>query len=233
MPGESYKLALTPELARQIFVESGKLAEPELNGVLAGEGKYVNSEGDANWWIPSGRIFYSPGSDDTPVQELAHARAHFFLPHRFRDPFHSSQVSTETIVTYDDHKLLVAKMQDAVGNTITALNDYRVLQPRLVTDPNRNRTEVAFDTLGMVAGTAVKGKDGSVGDTLSEFQPDLTASSDRWVLRCRGSPRACAGAARERNDAHRLRPRPVPSHPAGAAGRSDAMAARLRRRPGA
>ena len=37
-------------------------------------------------------------------------------------------------------------------------NDYRVLQPALVTDPNRNRTEVAFDTLGMVVGTAVMGK---------------------------------------------------------------------------
>ena len=37
-------------------------------------------------------------------------------------------------------------------------NDYRVLQPRLITDPNGNRTEVAFDALGMVVGTAVMGK---------------------------------------------------------------------------
>jgi hypothetical protein len=43
-----------------------------------------------------------------------------------------------------------------------------------MTDPNRNRTEVAFDTLGMMAGTAVKGKDDTVGDTLSGFAPDLT-----------------------------------------------------------
>src|SRR5262249_54781887 len=53
-------------------------------------------------------------------------------------------------------------------------NDYRVLQPRLVTDPNRNRTEVAFDALGMVVATAVMGKDDTVGDTLNGFEPDLT-----------------------------------------------------------
>ena len=48
-------------------------------------------------------------------------------------------------------------MHSATASPSTA-NDYRVLQPRLVTDPNRNRTEVAFDTLGMVVGTAVMGK---------------------------------------------------------------------------
>ena len=34
--------------------------------------------------------------------------------------------------------------------------------------------QVAFDALGMVAGTAVKGKDDSEGDTLNGFKPDLT-----------------------------------------------------------
>ena len=47
----------------------------------AHRGGYV-VDGDANWWIPSGRTFLSPGSEDTSAQELAHARQHFFLPHR-------------------------------------------------------------------------------------------------------------------------------------------------------
>ena len=49
--------------------------------------------------------------------------------------------------------------RDASDNRSTAPgNDYRVLQPALVMDPNRNRTAVAFDALGMVVGTAVMGK---------------------------------------------------------------------------
>ena len=36
-------------------------------------------------------------------------------------------------------------------------NDYRVLQPLAVMDPNRNRSQAVFDALGMVAGTAVHG----------------------------------------------------------------------------
>ena len=69
--------------------------------------------------------------------------------------------------------------------------DYRVLQPRLVTDANRNRTEVAFDALGMVAGTAVQGKDQTQGDRLTAFVSDLTrAQLDECVEA--GDPQAAA-----------------------------------------
>src|SRR5262249_3608321 len=54
-------------------------------------------------------------------------------------------------------------------------NDYRVLQPRRLMDANRNRAEVAFDALGMVVGTAVRGKpEETMGDLLDAFEPDLT-----------------------------------------------------------
>src|SRR5205823_3210623 len=63
---------------------------------------------------------------------------------------------------------------DPVGNTITADNDQRTMQPRLITDPNGNRAEVAFDALGMVVGTAVMGKAGeTLGDSLVGFESDL------------------------------------------------------------
>ena len=72
----------------------------------------------------------------------------------------------------------MAETRDALGNRVTVdVNDYRVLQPRLVSDPNRNRTEVAFDTLGLVVGTAVMGKPRPApveGDTLTGFAADLT-----------------------------------------------------------
>ena len=117
---------------------------------------------------------------DTPAQELAEARAHFFLLRRYRDPFaHDTTVDYDgpadpTLPRYD---LFVTRTEDAVQNVVSAENDYRVLGPRLMTDPNRNRTEVAFDALGMVVGTAVMGKPSPApveGDSLTPFEADLT-----------------------------------------------------------
>ena len=69
---------------------------------------------------------------------------------------------------------MARETHDALGNVTTASNDYRLLQARLVTDPNGNRSEAAFDTLGLVVGTAVMGKDGEgKGDSLAGFLADL------------------------------------------------------------
>ena len=115
-------------------------------GAVTDRGGYVDLDGNGHWWLPSGRAFYSPGTGDSAAEELAHARQHFFLPHRFRDPFAES-----ASLAYDANDLLLTSTTDPVGNTVTAVNDYRVLQPRMLTDPNGNRAEVAFDTLGLVA----------------------------------------------------------------------------------
>lgn len=165
--GESYKLALTPGLLGTVL--GGKVTDAMLE-----EGRYVHMAGDDGRWIPSGRSFFSPGVNDDPVTELAQAQHHFFLPRRVRSPFHREDFHTETTVEYDAHDLLVTHTRDALGNTITARHDYRVLQPSLMTDPNGNRSEVAFDTLGMVVGTAVMGKETeSKGDSLNGFDADL------------------------------------------------------------
>lgn len=184
LPGESYKLAFTPGLITEVF--DGRASD----SMFETESHYIHTEGDINWWIPSGKLFYSPA--DAPPQELAYARRHFFLPHRYRDPFHTDAISTESFVTYDAYNLLVQETRDALGNRVTVgernvdptqppvrvRQDYRVLQPALVMDPNRNCSEVAFDALGMVAGTAVMGKpeeNPRPGDRLTAaFQADLT-----------------------------------------------------------
>lgn len=163
LPFESYKLAFTPGLVQQVY---GDRVTDEM---LANEGHYVHIEDDGNWWIPSGRVFFSPNPDDSPEQELSAALDHFFLPHRFVDPFGSS-----TTVSYDSHDLLLTETRDALGNAVRSENDYRVMQPRLVTDPNGNRASAAFDALGMVVGTAVMGKESeTLGDSLAGFEPDL------------------------------------------------------------
>ncbi len=205
LPFESYKLAFTPGLVAKVY--GGRVTDGMLDGTGATPGgRYVHTEDDANWWIPSGEIFYSPNPGDLAVQELTYAGQHFFLPHRYRDPFHTSAVSTESIVTYDTYDLLVEETRDALENRVTVgernvdptqplvrrAQDYRVLQPALVMDPNRNRSAVAFDALGMVVGTAVMGKPEEApnvpGDRLTAtFRSDLTqAEIDQFFANPKG-----------------------------------------------
>jgi RHS repeat-associated protein len=190
LPGESYELAFTPGVLAQVFrrPHQGQPAEPLLpdpaavlggaggylrSQTLKADGRFPTSDADDHWWLPSGRSFYSPDPADGGAAELARARAHFFVPRRYRDPF-----GADSFVDFDAHDMLMAESRDALGNRVTAeVNDYRVLQPRRLADANRNRTEVAFDTLGMVVGTAVMGKPAPAaaeGDTLEGFRTDLT-----------------------------------------------------------
>jgi RHS repeat-associated protein len=166
--GETLTLALTAGLAAACY------GDKVTDAMLADDGGYVHSDGDPDWWANGGRVFLSPDRDDDPAAELSFARENFFLPHRFRDPFDRPGRAAESVVGYDDHRLAARSVRDAVGNTTTVETDYRVLQPRLHTDPNGNRTEAAFDALGMVVGTAVMGKqDTTEGDSLDGFAADL------------------------------------------------------------
>jgi RHS repeat-associated protein len=197
LPGETLKLALTAPLAKQVYVDSGKLTQAELDGALGGDARYVHSEGDADWWIPAGRVFYSRGTNDPAATERSEARSHFFVPRRYRDPFHTAATGTETVADYDDYDLLLREVSDALGNRTTAGeratggglaaqgNDYRVLKPWLIMDANRNRAAVAFDALGLVAGTAVMGKPLPAtvqGDSLAGFAADLDDAAARGQL---------------------------------------------------
>ncbi len=194
LPGESYKLAFTPGLLKEVFQrppagQSPEALLPNSSAVLGGQagnrggylqsqtlktdGRFPASDADDHWWIPSGQSFFSTNPADNAATESTQARLHFFLPRRYRDPF-----GQDTFVDFDNNDLLMVETRDALGNRVSVeANDYRVLQPRLVSDPNRNQTEVAFDTLGMVVGTAVMGKplpSPVEGDTLSGFVADLT-----------------------------------------------------------
>jgi len=139
--------------------------------------RYRDLDADGQFWIPSGRAFFSPDTDDPAEQELEYARAHFYLPHRFRDSFGNT-----TIIAYDEkYNLSLVYTRDAAGNEAASEPDYRVLQPRKVTDPNGNRAQARFDALGMLAGTALLGKEiGPVeGDSFHEFVTDLTPSQNQ------------------------------------------------------
>jgi RHS repeat-associated protein len=194
LPGESYKLAFTAGLLTQVFQRPrpGQPSEALLSNppavlggqganrggylrsqTMKGDGRFPPSDADDHWWLPSGQSFFTTNPLDAAGTELARARQHFFLPRRHRDPF-----GHDALVDFDTDNLLLVETRDALGNRVTVeANDYRVLQPRLVSDPNRNRTEVVFDALGMVVATAVMGKPSPApveGDTLAGLVADLT-----------------------------------------------------------
>jgi hypothetical protein len=165
LPGESYTLAFTSPHYNAIFTEH--IDETLLPNLVRDEGRYIQLE-DVNdeqrWWIPSGRIFFSPNENDSAVVERTFAQQHFFLPLRSLDPFGQTSV-----VSYDQFDLIQLEARDALNNRITAGErggdgsivprfNYRVLQAELMTDPNGNRSAVTFDVLGLVAGTALMGK---------------------------------------------------------------------------
>ena len=70
---------------------------------------------------------------------------------------------------------MAVEARDPVGNVVRSNIDYRVLAPHRVTDPNGNRSEAIFDTIGFVVGTALQGKAGEAqGDTLADVVADLS-----------------------------------------------------------
>ena len=171
LPGDTFTLALTPALVGRVF------GTRVPDAMLQGDGGYVHfpppdvpaPAADANWWIPTGRVFYSPGDTDTPVQELAEARAHFYLPRRAVAPF--GGIGRGLVRVRPARRIdRGCRRQHADGDRTTI----RVLQPAQITDANGNRSAVAFDALGLVVGTAVMGKTSeSLGDSLAGFVADL------------------------------------------------------------
>lgn len=190
LPGERYRMALTPGLF-EIF--KPKAPSAALAAILAGpEAGYRDLDGDGHFWIPSGQVFHSQNPGDTAAAELAFAQAHFFLPHRFQDPFGAS-----TTVAYDPKYVLTPmSTEDAVGNVTLARQDYRVLQPALVTDPNGNRALAGYDALGMLSGVAMMGKaTGTVeGDSFGDFATDLAPADIRAFFNA-ADPRPLAATA--------------------------------------
>ncbi|WP_375419223.1 SpvB/TcaC N-terminal domain-containing protein [uncultured Hymenobacter sp.] len=86
-------------------------------------------------------------------------------------------------VAYDAYALLPVQTTDALGHQTTARYDYRLLQARLVTDPNLNRTAYGHSPLGLLRETALLGKFGAgEGDVKTEaasagLVPDYQAST--------------------------------------------------------
>jgi RHS repeat-associated protein len=158
---QSYRLAFTPGVVGTHYAGNASDADFAAAG-------YVHFDGDVNWWIPSGVAIYPADSG-----------AHFHRPNGSKDP-----LGVETIATLDQYDLLVEKVEviQAAWNVVTAINDYRVLGPVQMTDPNKNRSAVEHDELGMVVKTAIMGKAGSAdGDTLADPTTRMEYELFNWI----------------------------------------------------
>lgn len=157
LPFEAYQLAYTPGLLAAVF-QSNALADNTLPIAIMeldlDEARFEKIDG--NRWIRSGRItFLSNG------EMLGDAKARFFSPIAFTDPFDAS-----LLVEHDPHHLAIVRTEDAVGNkTAVTTFDYRSLSPVGIQDANGDRTAALTDELGLPKAMAVMGK-GNEADLL-------------------------------------------------------------------
>ena len=136
-------LALTNDLLQTVW--AGRDADIE---TLAADGGYL-IDGDL-YWAYAGTLHYDP--------------LQFFLPKSFINPFGGAA----SIHYESPYLLLPDSAKDPVGNESTFGNDYRLLAPRSVTDPNLTTSEAETDELGIVVSTSVKSSVGD-GGTLAEI----------------------------------------------------------------
>ncbi len=167
----TYAQRYTPGLLSGVL---GAKLTATVQSSLTAVGALVDLDGKGDEWAPSARLIYSP---DPANPDAGYAQAHFYQPVGALDPWNN--LST---VAYDDHIVLVTQTQDAVGNTVVAESNYRVLGPWLITDANLNRNGVRYDALGMITATAVMGKllaDGTYeGDYLDTGTSEASAADN-------------------------------------------------------
>ena len=165
LPYENYQVAFTNQMLTEIYGSYASAIKPVQDGGCHPHQNHPNAEKNASgyWWIPSGRQAF----DDQKFFQIIESQ---------------DQFTNKTVNDYDDYGLLVTSVEDAISfkysldNKVRIENNYRVLQPKKVTDPNGNITEAKFDSLGMVVGTVVRGVDengNAIGDSFTDFVEDL------------------------------------------------------------
>ncbi|HEX8262816.1 MAG TPA: SpvB/TcaC N-terminal domain-containing protein, partial [Allosphingosinicella sp.] len=185
---QSYRLAFDSTLVQALY--GTDVAPADLSSAaylresaLVAAGLFPPGEA-GRWWTASGHVEYGPNP-----------QAAFFRPTAYVDP-----VGQRTEVReYRDYFLLIDRIRDAAGNdvTVTAF-DWFVVAPSAVRDINGNISAVAYDRLGLVAGSALMGK-GAEGDTLAGFDPNPSdAAVDAFFADPVGEARALLGAATTR-----------------------------------
>lgn len=160
---ETYQLVFTSSLLSSLYgtkVTTGMLTEGGYGqgDSYKSDGRFPSTDDAGLWWIPSGTVSY-----------FANPAQMFYLPKQYVDPFGN----VTTLSYWSDYSLLISSLQDPLGNVTTVQTfDFTVLQPQAILDINQNISEVRFDRLGLVVGTALRGK-GTEADDFTGFNTDL------------------------------------------------------------
>ncbi len=166
LPFESYQLAWTPELIDAIF-------GTKLHAATLSEGNYVHSEGDNNWWIPSGKACYIQGTETA-----SDAQNRFYTPVSYLDP----AGALTRVSWYGNYFLFVAETEDAFGNKSGMEHfNFRTLSPQRIRDINGNFSETISDELGFIKAMAIMGK-GAEADELTGLT-EITETAEEAAIR--------------------------------------------------
>lgn len=179
LPCQNYVLAFTPELVADIYGHA-RVTDP----MMINNAKYTHLDGDNNYWIESGEIFYYPDLTSAPAltvipppgaADISFAKSNFYLPVAYEDNF-----GNLTKTFYDPYKLFIKRVLDPLGNeTNVDLFSYRTLSPWLLRDANDNRTGVRFDELGLVSQTFVMGKETEYRGDFMDMASTEVSAADR------------------------------------------------------
>jgi RHS repeat-associated protein len=162
---ENYQLAYTPELISDIF-------STKVNSALLSEANFAHSEGDNNWWIPSGTARYLRGGETA-----TEAGKRFYMPVSYTFP----SGSVTKVKYYGTYFLFIEEIEDALGNRKTVdLFNFRTLSPQRMRDINDNLSEAITDELNMVKAVAIMGK-GSEADELAGLT-DYTEAAETALI---------------------------------------------------
>jgi RHS repeat-associated protein len=191
-PVRSESLVLTDECLWEAYKSGEDVQDPpEMPPYLKHNGSTVWSE-EYPAEFRTGLLLLAGYTPHAADPDLPHATGYFATTERRQYDFqvggtsHGLLLATrdplgnETTIAYqnegqDLYHLLPTQVTDPAGLTTRADYDYRVLQPKLVTDPNGNRTAYGFTALGLLKHTAVMGKVGeAVGDWLAESGDELS-----------------------------------------------------------
>ena len=194
LPGRSYKLAFDriPELLDQRS-RSSRYANNVAINTLLGQGGYkrtsevaefnnerANATQEAEyWWAPAPYKTYETDA--------------FYLTKTEYDGF-----ANITRTTFDRWHLLKRSVTDALGNHTSVSNDYRVLQPHRLSDPNDSVTDLHFDTHGLVVASAIEGHRGETRDILVQNKSYEIADPTNFFADPISQRKALVGAATTR-----------------------------------
>ncbi|MEW2330275.1 SpvB/TcaC N-terminal domain-containing protein [Micromonospora chersina] len=144
----------------------------------------------AGWFARTERLQYDFQEDGRAGRGLVMVR---------RGPLGGPGGEHDTRIRYDSFGLPQTVI-DSVGLTTEVTYDYRVLQPRTITDPNGSLTRYTYSPLGLLATTSVSGtaEDGTQGD---ERQPSESLSYDFQAFALRKEPVYVHTMRRTRHDA--------------------------------